>query len=243
MRQNVRAVPLGKGTFPHVGITKPDVVSYWGPNYTHPPAAFHCTKQTAFQRNHGSHNISAKLGPNFAASLLPLKLGADNCDPWDSAHYLLIRATEEEREREREKIDADRLLFRFQYSDGALASKQGSFTNLTFVGWHSVQERRGCYHRWTKTKKKKLHALSPRANYTDRETAACRRSDCQLLRIKGATWSAWRIPKPYSRVSRQEPLLFYQVAPQLYSRGWVDPVPDPLFFLVVPGIEPGPPDL
>jgi hypothetical protein len=42
-------------------------------------------------------------------------------------------------------------------------------------------------------------------------------------------------------------LLFYQVAPQLYSRGWVDPVPDPLlfflFFLVLPGIEPGPPDL
>jgi hypothetical protein len=39
-----------------------------------------------------------------------------------------------------------------------------------------------------------------------------------------------------SRFSRQEPLLFYQVAPQLYSWGWVDPVPDPLhfFFLVVP---------
>jgi hypothetical protein len=36
--------------------------------------------------------------------------------------------------------------------------------------------------------------LSPRANYTDRATAACRRSDCQLLRIEGATWSAWRIP-------------------------------------------------
>jgi hypothetical protein len=50
--------------------------------------------------------------------------------------------------------------------------------------------------------------------------------------------------RPYSRFSRQEPLLFYQVAPRLYSRGWVDPVPDPLlFFLVVPGIEPGPPDL
>jgi hypothetical protein len=44
------------------------------------------------------------------------------------------------------------------------------------------------------TKKKKLHGLSPRANYTDRATATCRRSDCQLLRIKGATWSAWRIP-------------------------------------------------
>jgi hypothetical protein len=32
------------------------------------------------------------------------------------------------------------------------------------------------------------------------------------------------------RFSRQEPLLFYQVAPQLYSRGWMDPVPDPLLF-------------
>jgi hypothetical protein len=39
--------------------------------------------------------------------------------------------------------------------------------------------------------KTKLHGLSPRANYTDRATAACRRSDCQLLRIEGATWSAW----------------------------------------------------
>jgi hypothetical protein len=30
--------------------------------------------------------------------------------------------------------------------------------------------------------KKKLHGLSPRVNYTDRAIAACRRSDCQLLR-------------------------------------------------------------
>jgi hypothetical protein len=43
-------------------------------------------------------------------------------------------------------------------------------------------------------KKKKLQGLSPRANYTDRATAACRRSNCQLVRIEGATWSAWRIP-------------------------------------------------
>jgi hypothetical protein len=28
--------------------------------------------------------------------------------------------------------------------------------------------------------KKKLHGLSPRANYTDRATAACRRSDCEI---------------------------------------------------------------
>jgi hypothetical protein len=65
-----------------------------------------------------------------------------------------------------------------------------------------------------------------------------------------ANFSGYRVPRgqrdrflrPWS--SRQEPLLFYQVAPQLYSRGWVDPVPDPLLlFLVVPGIEPGPPGL
>jgi hypothetical protein len=41
---------------------------------------------------------------------------------------------------------------------------------------------------------KKLLGLSPRANYTDRATGACRRSDCQLVLIEGATWSAWRIP-------------------------------------------------
>jgi hypothetical protein len=28
--------------------------------------------------------------------------------------------------------------------------------------------------------KKNLHGLSPRANYTDRATVACRRSECQL---------------------------------------------------------------
>jgi hypothetical protein len=38
--------------------------------------------------------------------------------------------------------------------------------------------------------KTKLHGLSPRANYTDRATAACRRSDCQLVRIEGAMRSA-----------------------------------------------------
>jgi hypothetical protein len=52
----------------------------------------------------------------------------------------------------------------------------------------------------------------------------------KFLWIEGATWSAWRIPTAVFWVSRREPLLFYQVAPQLYSRGWVDPVPDPLHF-------------
>jgi hypothetical protein len=53
-----------------------------------------------------------------------------------------------------------------------------------------------------------------------------------------ANFCGYRLPRgqrdaslrPYSPVSRQEPLLFYQVAPQLYSRGWVDLVPDPLLF-------------
>jgi hypothetical protein len=44
-----------------------------------------------------------------------------------------------------------------------------------------------------------------------------------FLRIEGATWSAWRIPTAVFSV-------FYQVAPQLYSRGWVDPVPYSLLF-------------
>jgi hypothetical protein len=39
-------------------------------------------------------------------------------------------------------------------------------------------------------KTKKLYDLSPQANYIDRATAACRRSDCQRLLIEGATWSA-----------------------------------------------------
>jgi hypothetical protein len=36
--------------------------------------------------------------------------------------------------------------------------------------------------------------------------------------------------RPYSRFYTQVPLLFCQVASQLYSRGWVDPFPDPLLF-------------
>jgi hypothetical protein len=50
------------------------------------------------------------------------------------------------------------------------------------------------FHRHQNLLKLKIHGLSLRANYTDRATAACRRSDCQLLRVEGATCSAWRIP-------------------------------------------------
>jgi hypothetical protein len=55
--------------------------------------------------------------------------------------------------------------------------------------WFNVEHEFGREAQQTK-QTNKLHGLSPRANYTDPATAACRRSDCQLLRIKGATWSA-----------------------------------------------------
>jgi hypothetical protein len=47
------------------------------------------------------------------------------------------------------------------------------------------------------------------------------------------------VTNPYGRILGfldQSRYCFFQVAPHLYSRGWVDPIPDPLlFFLVVPG--------
>jgi hypothetical protein len=61
-----------------------------------------------------------------------------------------------------------------------------------------------------KLKKLNSVAFSPQANYTDRATAACRRSWFQLLRIKGVAWSAQRIPTAVNfRFSRPEPLLFH----------------------------------
>jgi hypothetical protein len=61
-----------------------------------------------------------------------------------------------------------------------------------------------------------------------------------FLRIEVATWSAWRILGFLDR-SRY---FFFQVAPQLYSRGWVDPVLGPLlFFYSARKSNPGPPDL
>jgi hypothetical protein len=95
-----------------------------------------------------------------------------------------------------------------------------------------------------KTKKQTLHGLSPRANYTDRATAACRRSDCQLVRIEGATWSAWLVPTAVFLVFYTEAATFLSSSSSVVLTRLSGPVPDPLlFFLVVPGIEPGPPDL
>jgi hypothetical protein len=54
-------------------------------------------------------------------------------------------------------------------------------------------------------KKHEHSGLSPRVNYTDRATAACRLSQCQLLRIEGATCGQRDGSlRPYSRSSRPE---------------------------------------
>jgi hypothetical protein len=57
-----------------------------------------------------------------------------------------------------------------------------------------------------------------------------------LVGEDSANVCGWRVPhgqrdgslRPYCRISRPEPLLFLSSAPQLYSRGWVDPFPYPL---------------
>jgi hypothetical protein len=51
-----------------------------------------------------------------------------------------------------------------------------------------------------------------------------------FLRIEGATLSAWRISTAVFSVFWTGADTFYQDAPQLYSRAWEGPVPDPLHF-------------
>jgi hypothetical protein len=89
--------------------------------------------------------------------------------------------------------------------------------------WRGIPLFCALYH----SRKAKLH----HSHYTDRETAACRRSDCQICGYRVPSGQRDGSLRPYSRFSRQEPLLFYQVAPQLYSRGCVDPFQTHYFFL------------
>jgi hypothetical protein len=78
-------------------------------------------------------------------------------------------------------------------------------------------------------KKAKLRGRSPQENYTDRATAACRRSSFQPLRVEGVAWSAQRIPTAINLgFLDRSGYFFIQVASQLSPRGLVDPVPDPL---------------
>jgi hypothetical protein len=91
-------------------------------------------------------------------------------------------------------------------------------------------------------KKKKLRGLIPRAKY---------RPSNRRLSAKLVPTSADRVVshgqrdgslRLYYWFSRPESLLFFQVAPQLYSQGWVDPVPDPLHLRKFSSVgnQPGP---
>jgi hypothetical protein len=70
--------------------------------------------------------------------------------------------------------------------------------------------------RGTKTKKKTSVACSPQTNYTNRETGACRRSYCQLLRIEGVTWSAQQIPTAVNLGVIEQSRYFLEISPQLF---------------------------
>jgi hypothetical protein len=93
-----------------------------------------------------------------------------------------------------------------------------------------------CYQQ---TNKNNLRGLSPRANYTDRATAACWRSQCQLFRIEECRVVS--VTDPYGRnigfLDRSR-YLFFQVAE------WI-PFQTHYFCknLVAPRIESGPLDV
>jgi hypothetical protein len=94
--------------------------------------------------------------------------------------------------------------------------------------------------------KTKLRGLGPRASSADRVAAACRRKWCQLLRMEGAAWSAWRVAAAVFPV--------FWTGTATFSSGWLlncargagwTPFRTHCFSegLVVPGVEPGPLDL
>jgi hypothetical protein len=55
-----------------------------------------------------------------------------------------------------------------------------------------------------KVKKENLRALSPRANYTDRATAACREASANFCGQKVSRGQRNGYPRPYSRISGPE---------------------------------------
>jgi hypothetical protein len=95
-------------------------------------------------------------------------------------------------------------------------------------------------HTWSKlTNKKKLHDLSPRANYTDRATAACRRSDCQFFSDRGVPRSERDGSlRPYSRQAGAA--TFLSSSSSVVLTRLSGPRSKPLlFFLVVRESKPG----
>jgi hypothetical protein len=77
--------------------------------------------------------------------------------------------------------------------------------------WECPVEDGDLWHVTNRIKVKYINsvAFSPQANYTDRATAACRRSYCQLLLIQSVAWSAQRIPPPRSLIRFSWPEVKY----------------------------------
>jgi hypothetical protein len=81
------------------------------------------------------------------------------------------------------------------------------------------------YYNILKKLKTKLRGLSPRANYTDHHLSA---KLVPTLAVRGC--SVVSVTDPYGYILGfldRSRYFFFHVALQLYSRGWVEPVPDP----------------
>jgi hypothetical protein len=77
-------------------------------------------------------------------------------------------------------------------------------------------------------------ALSPQANYTDWATANCRWNLVPTFvdrRVSLGQLSGSLTVVNFSFLGRRSRYFFFQAAPHLYSRAWVDPVPDPLLLI------------
>jgi hypothetical protein len=69
-----------------------------------------------------------------------------------------------------------------------------------------------------------FRGFSPQANYTDRATAACQRSYCQLFRVDGVALSAQRIPTAFNLVSLDPKIRFIvkTILLSVYGKSIVD---------------------
>jgi hypothetical protein len=124
------------------------------------------------------------------------------CQWFHSSVVLILILIDQRHIRRKHLLNASQFGFRANHSMTLQCMRLTDYVNLNFnnkmsTGAALLDIKKPLRLYGTHTcyiKKNKLHGLSSRANYIDWATAACQRSDCQLLRIEGAMWSAWRIP-------------------------------------------------
>jgi hypothetical protein len=125
------------------------------------------------------------------------------------------------------------------------------------TGWSPVQGIVPTVYRFEKLKKlprpnrglykhnnlSKFCGLSPQANYTDRATAACRRSYWPFWPIEGVAWSPERIPTAVNlNCLDAEPLLFHSSSSSIILTRLSGPrsrLTTSQKSVVAPGIDPG----